>query len=424
LTSLMPQQQQLLEHLEQEPRQRAVLLHAPIGTGVSAVVARLAAGVAMRGEPVVVITDRHILVDQWVYQLRQAQAGNVVSLRANSDVLIELDRAQSGMGPSGVLVVTIQRLRQGAGRRLADTLRPSLLIIDRMPGLGPASGELIAELASRSVSTLVLGDAGRPGWFRPTESIEWSQGETPHGWPSVEMMLYQPSDHENAVYDRALDLLRSDGIRDSRPHGWTRPGLHASTLRVIARLSGDRIHGLKNGDETVSRISEAQDEDTVQPTLLQEAWAIIDALEDLGDDGRLGAALAIVHRAAKEGRLCIVTTQLMVEANYVTAFLRSNNIQVFLLAEARTDLKWQQLQASLTGKSVLVATNLELDFPFAWPERTQFVWWSPPQTVVRAREWLVLATRSPHSTVTAIRAQPPLPGEFGLHNILDALHDE
>jgi superfamily II DNA or RNA helicase len=424
LTPLMPHQQQLLEHLEQVPRQRAILLHAPVGAGVNAVVARFTVSIARRGEQVVVITDRRILVDQWAYQLSQAQADNVASLEANSDVLIELGGAQSGLGPSGILVVTIQRLRQGAGRRLANTLRPSLLIIDRMPGLGPVSGTLVEELASRSVSILVLADAGRPDWFNPTDSIDWSQGEVLHDWPSVETISYQPSDHENVVYDRALELLRSDGTRDLGPHGWTRPGLHASILRLIGRLSGDRIYALKSGNETVSRVGEDQDTDRAQSALLQEAWAIVDSLEDLGDDGRLEAALTLVRRAVKEGRLCIVTTELVVEANYVAAFLRSNNIQAFLLTYANSELQWQQVQAALTGRSVLVTTNLALDLPFDLPEHTQFVWWSPPQTIVRARKWLALAARAPLSTVTAIRAQPPLPGESGLQNILDALHDK
>lgn len=71
MTSLMPDQQQLLQYLDREPRQRAVLLSAPVGAGLNAVVAHFAVSSARRGQPVVVITDFRMLVDQWVYQLTQ-----------------------------------------------------------------------------------------------------------------------------------------------------------------------------------------------------------------------------------------------------------------------------------------------------------------------------------------------------------------
>lgn len=193
----MPHQRQLLEHLEREPRQPAVLLSAPLGAGINAVVARFAVSSARRREPVLVITDRRILVDQWVYQFTQAEADWVVPLATSSDVLMELDRMQSVPSLSSILIVTIQLLSQGAGRKLAEALRPGLLIVDRMSGL--SSGfrrELIEGLASRSGSVIVLTGTARPEWFRPTEAIDWTLPDALYDLPSVETLSYQPSDNQ------------------------------------------------------------------------------------------------------------------------------------------------------------------------------------------------------------------------------------
>ncbi len=420
----MRHQQQLLEHLEQEPRQRAVLLHAPVGAGLNAVIVRLAASTARRGESVVIITALRMLADQWMYRLTQAQADNVASLKTSSDVLLELDRVQSSRDPSRILIVTIQLLSQGAGRRLSEVLRPGLLIVDKMPGLASGvHGELIEKLASGSGSVIILSEAGGPDWFRPTESIDWPQREILHGWPSIETMMYQPSEHEKVVYDRALELL-NEATGDLVLHPWTRPALHASILRLIASLSGDHIYEQENGDDDIAHARRTQVKGDIQQALLQEAWSVVDSFEELGDDGRLEAVHTLVLRAEKEHRLCIVTTELNVEANYVAAYLRSNSIPVSVLTDAGSPLQWQQLQEALSERDVLVATNMAFSLPFDLPERTQVVWWSAPQTIVQSREWLALAARAPQPMVIAIRAQPPLPGEGDLQAILDTLRNE
>jgi hypothetical protein len=422
--SFMPHQQQLLEHLEREPRQPAVLLSAPPGAGLNAVVARFAVNSARRREPVVVITDRRVLVDQWAYQLTQAEADWVVRLTASSDVLMELDRMQSAPSPSRILIVTIQLLSQGSGRKLAEALRPGVLIVDRISGLGSGlRRELIEGLALRSGSVIVLTGATRPEWFRPTESIDWTLRDVLYSLPSVETLSYQPSDHENVVYDRVLELL-SDATGDLRLRGLTRPAIHASILELIARLSGDQIYELENGDEALTTAGEIQVRNDLRSTVLQEAWAVIDSLEELGDDGRLEATQNLVRRAAKERRLCIVTTELVVEADYVAAYLQSHGIPVFLLTAENLSVHWQHLQEALTERGVLVVTNAVFDLLPSLPARPQVIWWSSPQTPAQSRRWLALAARVPQSTIIAIIAQPTLPGEQGLQTILNALHNE
>jgi hypothetical protein len=423
MTSLMPHQRQLLQHLEREPRQRAVLLSAPVGTGLNAVVAHFAVGSVRRGELVVVITDRRMLVDQWVYQLNEAEADRVVPLAASSDVLMELNRSESVLNISRILIATIQLLSQGVGRQLADALHPGVLIVDRMPGLGAGlRGELLKRLASRSGSVVVLTDTASPEWFRPTESIDWAQDNMLHRLPLVETLSYQPSAHEDIVYSRALELL-SNGTGGLVLRPRTRPAIHASILRLIARLSGDRVYELEDAATDDTNVGEAEVRDDVRSPVLQEAWDVIDSLEELGEDGRLEATHALVRRAAKENRLCIVITELAIEADYVAAYLQGLNIPVFLLNAEYSPMQRRQLQEALSERSVLVVGSKVFDLLPDLPQRIKVVWWSPPRTIAQSRLWLALAARSPQSTVIAITTQPPLPGEQELQTILNALRN-
>jgi hypothetical protein len=238
----------------------------------------------------------------------------------------------------------------------------------------------------------------------------------------VETLSYQPSDHENLVYERALELL-GDATGDLSLRGLTRPAIHASILRLIGRLSGDQTYELENGNEAITIVGEAQVRGDVRSTVLQEAWAVIDSLEELGDDGRLDAIRNLVRRAAKERRMCIVTSELIVEADYVAAYLQSQGIPAFLLTAENSSVHWQHLEEALTERGVLVITNAAFDVLPDLPERAQVVWWSSPQTAAQSRRWLAFAASAPQSTVIAITAQPPLPGEHELQTILNALHN-
>lgn len=353
-----------------------------------------------------------------------AEADSVVPLATSSDVLMELDRLGSVRGTSRILIVTIQLMSQGAGRKLADALRPGLLIVDRMPRIGTGlRRELIRGLASRSASVIVLTDTGKPEWFQPTESIDWRPNVPLHSLSSVEILSYQPSDHEDIVYNRAIELL-SNATGRLVPHPRTRPAIHASILRFIARLSGDNVNELEDDEEGVTNIKETQVRGDVRPTVLQEAWDVIDSLEGLGDDGRLEATHTLVRRASEEHRLCIVTTELAVEADYVAAYLQSRGAPVFLLTADNASVQWQRLQEALTERNVLVVTGTAFEHLSSLPESTQVVWWSSPRTASQVRRWLALAARAPQSTVMAIIAQPPLPGEQEVQTIINALRNE
>lgn len=424
MTSLMPHQQQLLEHLEREPRQRAILLSAPPGAGLSEVVARFAASSARRGEPVIVITDRRMLVEQWAYQLTQVGADSVVAVAASSDALMELERTETPIDLSRILVVTIQLLSKGAGRKLADALRPGVLIVDRMPGLGAGiRRQLVEGLASRSESVLVLTDTGKPEWFEPTESIAWTMRDMLlRGSPSLEVLSYEPSDRENALYSRALELLRNTA-GNVAPYPRTRPAIHASILRLIARFSGDHLYEVYSSDEDVADVQEVQVEDDVRLTVLREAWAVIDSLEELSEDGRLDVTHSLVQRAAQEGRLCVVSTELVAEADYVTAYLKDHDISALPLTVETTPEQRQQFQEALNERSVVVATSAAFGLLSSVPRWTQIIWWSPPRTISQFRRWLALAARAPQSKIIAITAQPLLGGR-DLQAILNELDNE
>ena len=422
MKSLMPHQKELLEHLVREPLPRTVLLRAAVGSGLTEVIVRLVASAARKGGPVVVVTDRSLLVEQWAYRLAEAQAGPLSPLMTSSDVLVELDLRQRAEEASRILVASRQRLSQGPGRRLAEALHPYLLIIDRMGGLhaGPRR-ELIEELAKRSESVILLTHtAAFPSWFRPDETINWTLRDVLGSLSPVETFPYQPSENEAIVLGHALSLLRR-AIGDLALNVPTRPALHASILRLIAVHSDEHSDQGYDGDEIEPS---REGESLVQPDWLEEAWAVLDSLEDLDSDGRLEATHTIVQQAAEDHRQCVVTTELVSESDYVGGYLRSHSIPVIQLSLANPQMDQQQTLATLGEESVLVITNAALGSLTELPRRTQVVWWSPPRNAAQAQNWLELAAKAPDSAVTAVVSRPPLPGERDVEAMLGPLaHD-
>ena len=238
--------------------------------------------------------------------------------------------------------------------------------------------------------------------------------------PPVETFPYQPSENEATVLDHALSLL-SRTIGDIALSVPTRPALHASILRLIAEHSGERPDQGYDGDE-IEPLKEGGS--VAHPDWLEEAWAVLDSLEDLDSDGRLEAAHIVVQQATEDRRRCVVTTELVSETDYVGGYLRSQSIPVIQLSLANPRMDRQRTLVTLGEESVLVITNAALGSLPELPRRTRVVWWSPPRNAVQAQGWLELAAKAPDSVVTAVVSRPPLPGERDVEAMLGPLvHD-
>jgi hypothetical protein len=269
---------------------------------------------------------------------------------------------------------------------------------------------------------IVLTDDDVPDWLQPTETISWTLRDVLDELPYVELQSYERSEQETIICVRALALL-SEATGQFSLRARTRPALHASILRLIARLSGEHPSEVGHSTDTIEYVNEIQGEGSRQAKLLQEAWAVLDALDDLGPDGRLEAVYVLALRAEKDHRSCIVTTELAAEADYVAGYFRSRAIPVSLLTAANTDSEWHEAQAILAESGVLITTNALLGL-LDLPRRTQVVWWSAPHDDIQAQEWLAFAARAPYSTVIAIVAHPPPPGEYDVQTRLDTLRRE
>src|ERR1700691_3853452 len=409
---LLTHQKQILERLEREPRPRAVLLQSPPGSGLGEVLVRVAASAAGRSDLVVVISDRTLIVEQWIYRLAEAGVQRILELRSNSDVLLALENAGSSLEPGQVVVAPARRFRLGVGRQLVERVQPDLLIVDRMGGLDTGYTQHIVEgLSSRAKSVIVLANTAAPKWFEPTQVFSLTLRDLLRGPPSIQTLLYTSSAREIELFTRASNLITDSTSSPLRLQ--TRAALQAALLRLIGRLS-DEHQGEDGYDDESSDVDDsAQGAGAFVSNRLQEAWAILDSLEDLGHDSRLDAVMSLLERAAEANRPCIVlVTALLGEADYVAGYLRSHNIQVVLLTAASSHSEHEQSGAVLRQGGVVVLTSAAFSLLSDLPPGLLVVWWSQPSGAEQAAEWLAYAARSEDSTAVAIMAEPPLPGEL------------
>lgn len=181
-------------------------------------------------------------------------------------------------------------------------------------------------------------------------------------------------------------------------------------LRLISHLSGDDAGetGVEEGEHgrapTVSGRADAI-------ALLNSAWAALDSLEELGEDGRLEAVRSLVERAQADGRTCIILTEGTSDAEYVASYLRSLDIPSDSLRIVKLGRGLQRVWEELSGdRDVLVVSDSAIESLPALPSGSDMIWWSSPQSNLRAREWLAHALTS-SSRATAITSEPLPPGE-------------
>jgi hypothetical protein len=434
MRTLAPHQQRLLRELTSDPSPETTLVRAPVGAGMTEVLIRVAGLAGAAGGLVVVVTNHQMVVEQWVDRLEAADLAHAVvfpRFPRSSELLVALDETGDyGLPTAGVVLATVRRLAHGAARRAAGVLSPDLLIIDDVPaGLqNSPSREVIQALVARS--TKVVGALHTttevPDWLNASRIVDISLADVLRSASAgleLQIATYPIGPGELELFDRAISLVRQS-VGNQLPYRVaTRPALHRTLMRLAARLSGE--------DFEVSEVADADAEELSyrMPTpergrqqVADNLWATADALEALGEDGRLALTTELVRTSIRDHRSVLITTDRVDEAEYVGAHLRAQELSVHVVSGNTVSSERRRMLDRLAPGEVLVATQL-VQQGFELPPGTTSIWWSPPRTAVQAAQQL---GRGDQSTRTiAILSDPPLPGDQVFRTaVLSALINE
>jgi hypothetical protein len=414
MKALLPHQQDLLRRLE-AMRRGTVLLRNPPGAGTTEVLVRLAVASQAAGETPVVLTEA-ALVEMWDYRLREAGAMRVVTLRRVSEVLAQMDDAAAAAedGPvvlaGAVFVVSTWLLGTPLGERAAGLLTPSLLIVDSA-GIGEGtrrrrSAEVLREKAARTVVADYSGD--RAAWVDAGETIEWNQ-EDVWGWirrGAVVLERYAVGTAEADAYRNAGDLLSRIVAGPVSP-GATRPAIHAALLRAIDRLVGDPVSSPPADGGTGG--AGHNDDGDVRRVSVDELWDAVDRIENLPDDGRLDVVRRVAAEAIQAGRLCLILTERLVEADYLLAYLSERDVGPRSVSGGTPAAVRDEAMMFPTPREVVIATDATVTpVGVALPRHSLVVWWSSPSSVQAAQRRLSLTAGRSDIILLALASDPPV----------------
>jgi superfamily II DNA or RNA helicase len=429
MRTLAPHQQNLLRLLTSDPPPRATLVRAPVGAGTTEVLVRLAGQVAAAGGLVLVVTTHQVIVEHWADRLDAADLARAVILPTSSELLVVLDETgELGLPTAGVVLATVRRLVHGAARRAAEMLTPNLLIVDDVSAnlkKGQAR-EVIQALVARSTQVVVAvhPPAATPEWLGASHTVDISLHDVLRSAAAgleLQIGTYSVSSEEIDLFDRAISLVReSVGALPIRVA--TRPALHRTLMRIATRLSGDDLEVSETADADAEEFSSLKATPARQAQLAEALWDTADALEALGDDGRLALTADLVRAAIGDQRHVLITTDRIDEAEYVGAHLRAQGLPVHIVSGATRPSERRRVVDRFAAGEVLIVTHL-VQQALELPSSTTSIWWSPPRTAVQAVQRVGLGDQSSRTIV--ILSEPPLPDDQAFRTtVLRALVDE
>jgi hypothetical protein len=199
----------------------------------------------------------------------------------------------------------------------------------------------------------------------------------------------------------------------------TRPALHASLLRAAARLAGDPLDAVQEGDLELDSVVSSP-----RPGLEEDLWKAAEALEMLDHDGRLDAVAQLVGEAAVGGRACLITTDRVDEADYVASHLHTLGRTVAIVTGSTPRNERGSTVEQLASGGIVVGSQIVYDLLDQLPDGTLNVWWSPPWTLAEAEKRLGVGPMSEGVETVVILSEPPLPADRTVRTLVGLLQTD
>jgi hypothetical protein len=410
ISNLMQHQVELIEEYRTGSAPRIVVLDAPVGSGKSVTLAAIAADRAAHGELIFMVMPR-----QLVPQARDLVANfgrvSITVYSAPSDFRLALGEEASPWPESGVVICSTSVISSPVAMKALPRVTPALLIVDdvwvsRDSGLARSLGML----SEQSARVLVTGSEAQY-WLLSAAIRRWtfplvdSQGQLVTPEFSVRVHEYPGDPAEAGLVRQAVELLETFPSRTSSQYS-TRVAIQSNLLRLVQRLQDpDRLPTSyrEEGAELTRR------DEVDRQAVIDSIWRVLDAFEDLPQDGRLLAAVEETRTAFDAMRPVLIITELVKEADYIAAAAQEYGLSVSTITMSTSREARVTALADLQVGSALIATAQVLaDVQRPLPHRTRSLWFAPPANRRQAQRRLGVGISSHDIEIVLFKAVPPV----------------
>jgi hypothetical protein len=426
ISHLMQHQIELIEEYRTGSAPRIVVLDAPVGSGKSVTLAAIAADRATHGELVFMVMPR-----QLVPQARDLVANfggvSITVYSAPSDFRLALGEGASPWPEYGVVICSTSVISSPVAIKALPRVTPALLIVDdvwisRNSDLARSLGML----SEQSAKVLVTGNEAQY-WLLPTAIRRWtfplvdSKGRPITPEFSVRVHQYPGDPAEAKLVRQAIELLeRFPSLTSSQSS--TRAAIQSNLLRLVQRLQDPDGLPTSHREE---RAELTRWDEVDRQVMIDSMWRVLDAFDDLPQDGRLLAVVEETRTAFDAMRPVLIITELVKEADYIAAAAQDHGLPVSTITMSTSREARVTALADMQVGSALIATAQVLaDAQKPLPDRTRSLWFAPPANRSQAQRRLGVGISSRDIEIVLFKAVPPVtPADKNFGRLEEILKD-
>jgi superfamily II DNA or RNA helicase len=422
----MQHQVELIEEYRTGSAPRVVVLDAPVGSGKSVTLAAIAADRAAHGDLVLMVMPR-LMVPQARELVANFGEVSPTVYSAPSDFRLALGEEASPWPESGVVICSTSVISSPVAMKALPRVVPSLLMVDDVwVSRNSDLARSLAILSEQSAKVLVTGREEQY-WFLSAAIRRWtfplvdSQGRLVTPEFSVRVHEYRGDPVERELVRQAVELLgRSPFLTSSQSS--TRIAIQSSLLRLVQRLQDpDRLP--TSYREERAKLSRQDEVD--RQMVIDSMWRVLDAFDDLPQDGRLLAVVEEISTAFDALRPVLIVTGLVKEADYIAAAAQEYGLSVSTITmSTRREARVSALADMQAGGALIATAQVLTEAQRPLPDRTRSLWFAPPASRRQTQQRLGIGISSRDIEIVLFKAVPPVtPADESLGRLEEILRD-
>lgn len=363
MTFLRTHEQNLINRLRDPTCPQFCTVIAPPGLGIR-VALEMALGEVATESIGLVLVARQIEATQWADNLRAAGV-SPVALLTDADTALQILEKPSRLS-SGAIVTTYTAARTRLSRRVLSELQFGLVIQYRPI---PSEADFLNQINSQARRVVTIIDHYTEEWSTHSPIFRLKESHSaPIASAHVSHIYYEETPPERELRASAVEVLVKFASRSESSLALTSDSLPALRSRLLI---------------STMRLPEADD-------LVEEAWGILDRMDDLtSPNSQLEALGMILQRMLGTGERCVVVAPTDADANYIATLLATSSILPrAVITESTPSAKRKAALASLGLGECIVATAAAMAPAGEWRKNTTLIL-CPPPTDARLQKNLV-----------------------------------